>query len=316
MTKGIIYLIQPTVLVGSSKFKIGCSAKSNLERIKSYDKNSRYLCINECDEPYQLEKIIKSAFNNKFKLVSGQEYFEGDEFEMIKTFNENFFAYISQYYNNNKQSSKVDNNPVNNLVNNVVDDAVDNVVNDGDVVDDGDDVNNKQNKVYECKTCNLTYKNHSGMWKHNTKYHNVNKQNIIQIEQAKSITIKQPIESVKNCLICKKCKAIFNSNSTRWRHEKMCNHINPNQNIATLKCEIEEIKNILNKTVKNQDEKINKLDYIIQSKPIKNVEDVDIKININGKEYLVKKNNMFTNKLDGPKNNINKCESHNKEIEV
>jgi hypothetical protein len=86
MTKGIIYLIQPTVLVGTSKFKVGCSSKPNLERIKSYDKNSRYLCINECDKPYELEKQLLIAFNNKFKIVSGKEYFEGDELEMIKIF--------------------------------------------------------------------------------------------------------------------------------------------------------------------------------------------------------------------------------------
>lgn len=319
MTKGIIYLIQPTVLVGSTKFKVGCSGKSNLDRIKSYDKNSRYLCIHECTKPYELEKQIKAAFNDKFTLVSGQEYFEGDEFEIIKTFNEIFTAYINQHYNNNKPTSKVDSNPVNN---NIVDDSTNDTVNNeaDNIAVNGAQINTNNKNKFVCIPCNKEYKNHSGMWKHNVKYHNINNQNIIQIEQTKPIIIEQPvvktIEPFKNCLICKKCKAVFNSNSTRWRHEKICNKVDINENITNLKFEIEKIKNTLNNTVQSQDEKIKKLDNLIQTNPIKNVDDVDIKLNINGKEYLVEKNNMFTHKLDGPKSNINKSESYDKEIEV
>ena len=319
-------------MVGSSKFKVGCSGKSNLERIKSYDKNSRYLCIHECFEPYQLEKQIKTAFNNKFTLVSGQEYFEGDEFEIFKTFNEIFIAHVSQYYNN-KLNSKVDSNPVNNNVDNdATNDAVNNnIVNNeaGDNAVNDEAIDNAVNNVqintnnknkFVCIPCNKEYKNHSGIWKHNVKYHNINNQNIIQIEQTKPIIIEQPvvktIEPIKNCLICKKCKAVFNSNSTRWRHEKICNKVDINENITNLKFEIEKIKNTLNNTVQSQDKKIKKIDNLIQANPIKNVDVVDIKLNINGKEYLVEKNNIFTYKPNDSKSNITKCESHDKEIEV
>ena len=54
-------------------------------------------------------------------------------------------------------------------------------------------------------------------------------------------------------------------------------------------------------------------DYV---KQIDDVDNVDIKISINGKEYCVENNNTTTYKLDGPKSNKTKCASHDKEIEV
>ncbi len=298
MTKGIIYLIQPTVLVGSFKFKVGCSGKSNLDRIKSYDKNSRYLCIHECTKPYELEKQIKAAFNDKFTLVSGQEYFEGDEFEMIKTFIEIFTAYINQNYNNNKPTSKVISNPVNNnVVDDVTNDAVNNnIVNNeaddnaiNDVVNDnavnGAQINTNNKNKFVCKPCNKEYKTQSGLWKHNDTFH------------------KKPQTKITNGFECRKCHKQFNSQPTRWRHEEKCFEETADEKIVKLESEINKLKTQLTK---------------ISDKPnvIKKVEDIDIKLNINGKEYLVEKNNMFTHKLDGPKSNINKFESHDKEIEV
>lgn len=87
MNKGIIYLIQPCELVGTNRYKIGCSKKPVLERcVFGYKKGSRYLCIMECIEPLKLENILKERFNIKFKLIAGKEYFEGDEKEMIREF--------------------------------------------------------------------------------------------------------------------------------------------------------------------------------------------------------------------------------------
>lgn len=85
---GIIYLIQPAELVGTQRFKIGCSSKNTLDRIKSYRKGTRYLYICECENPFKLEKIIKESFNNKFILIAGREFFEGNEQEMCKLFSE------------------------------------------------------------------------------------------------------------------------------------------------------------------------------------------------------------------------------------
>lgn len=88
MTKsGIIYLIQPSELVGTDRYKIGCSSNRNLERCKNgYKNGSRYLCIMDCVDPFGLERKIINEFNNKFKLISGREYYKGNELDMIKIF--------------------------------------------------------------------------------------------------------------------------------------------------------------------------------------------------------------------------------------
>jgi hypothetical protein len=46
MTRGIIYLIQPAELVGTNRFKIGCSNNTNLIRCKTgYKKGSIYIYV-------------------------------------------------------------------------------------------------------------------------------------------------------------------------------------------------------------------------------------------------------------------------------
>lgn len=85
--KGIIYLIQPAELVGTERYKIGCSSKTSLERCQNgYKKGSRFLNIMECNDPFGLEKKIKDAFGRRFRLVAGKEYFEGDEEEIKREF--------------------------------------------------------------------------------------------------------------------------------------------------------------------------------------------------------------------------------------
>jgi hypothetical protein len=66
-SKGIIYLIQPVELLNSNKFKIGCTRTPTLERCyKGYKRGSRYICIMECDNPFELEKKVKEIFIDKF----------------------------------------------------------------------------------------------------------------------------------------------------------------------------------------------------------------------------------------------------------
>jgi hypothetical protein len=85
--KGIIYLIQPAELVGTERYKIGCSSKTSLERCQNgYKKGSRFLNIMECSDPFGLEKRLKDTFGRRFRLVAGKEYFEGDEEEIKREF--------------------------------------------------------------------------------------------------------------------------------------------------------------------------------------------------------------------------------------
>ena len=94
---GIIYFIQPATLVGSipSRYKIGMSSKNNLKRCNSYGDGSRFICIMESNNPNFVENKLKEEFNKKFKLCAGNEYFEGNETEMLYSFLE-----IMNKYNN------------------------------------------------------------------------------------------------------------------------------------------------------------------------------------------------------------------------
>lgn len=100
MLKGIIYFIQPAELVGTDRYKIGCSKSPDLKRCnEGYRKGSRYICIMECNNPFVLEKKIKDEFNKLFKLVAGTEYFIGDETMMKQT-----FLKIIEKYDNSSES--------------------------------------------------------------------------------------------------------------------------------------------------------------------------------------------------------------------
>jgi hypothetical protein len=116
MKKGIVYLIQPAELIGTNRFKIGCSEDPSLKRIKSYLKGTTYKSINECNNPFVLEEKIKKEFNKKFKLFAGKEYFEGSEKEMIKLF---LYILLTHNYEDNNidlknsiLNSKMDNSDI------------------------------------------------------------------------------------------------------------------------------------------------------------------------------------------------------------
>lgn len=83
---GIIYFIQPCELVTTNRYKIGMSSKNDLSRIKSYKSGSRYICIMECVNYLEIERLIIIEFRKKFKQIAGNEYFEGDERVMLELF--------------------------------------------------------------------------------------------------------------------------------------------------------------------------------------------------------------------------------------
>ena len=103
--KGLLYLIQPAELVGTQRYKIGYSKNNDITKFrKEYKKGSRFLDIYEYDRSPLLVREIRNNFNNKFKLVAGRTYYEGNENEIKKNFN----AIISDYsYNNNINSTNL-----------------------------------------------------------------------------------------------------------------------------------------------------------------------------------------------------------------
>jgi hypothetical protein len=89
--RGSVYLVQPAELVGCTptRFKIGCSRFDDLKRIlDGYRIGTRTLLVRESINPFVLEDEIKKRFNAKFKLIAGNEFFEGNENDMIKEFND------------------------------------------------------------------------------------------------------------------------------------------------------------------------------------------------------------------------------------
>lgn len=88
---GQVYLIQPTTLIGTKRYKIGRSAKSNLSRLKCYGKGTRCMRVYECNNPKTVEKQLIKNFRKKFNLIDDtNEYFEGNEGEMIILFDKIF----------------------------------------------------------------------------------------------------------------------------------------------------------------------------------------------------------------------------------
>ena len=101
--KGLLYLIQPAELVGTQRYKIGYSKNNDITKFrKDYKKGSRFLDIYEYERAPLLVREIRNNFNNKFKLVAGRTYYEGNETDIKKNFN----AIISNYNNANNINSQ------------------------------------------------------------------------------------------------------------------------------------------------------------------------------------------------------------------
>lgn len=87
MNKDTIYLIQPAELIGTNRYKIGHLKSQNLTKNPSFNKKGiRILCLLECDRVNILENKIRIHFNSMFKLVAGNNCFEGNEKEIIMEF--------------------------------------------------------------------------------------------------------------------------------------------------------------------------------------------------------------------------------------
>jgi len=75
---GMVYLIQPDIYYGTNCYKVGMSSKENIDRIKSYKKDTRILCVYNCKNPHKMEKNIINRFTDCFDIVKGREYFYCD----------------------------------------------------------------------------------------------------------------------------------------------------------------------------------------------------------------------------------------------
>jgi hypothetical protein len=186
MEKGIIYLIQPSELIGTSVFKIGYSGKTSLERCyNGYKKGSRYLCINECVNPTILENKIKKDFNNKFKLIAGKEYFEGDE-ENIKL----LFRKLVEEHEKELQINKEEIN----------DKLINKILNNNDI-----ELNIQDDKL-KCNYCNKVFSSSQSRSNHYNIKH-------------KEEHILHKTDTKNKCV---KCNKELSCKQSKYRHEKKC----------------------------------------------------------------------------------------------
>jgi hypothetical protein len=140
----IVYLIQPYELLGTNIYKIGCSIKQGIKRItQGYTKGTKILHVEKCLNPSELEKIIIKSFRLKFKLVTGNEYFEGTEEEIKKE----FYRVINNY-----------NISINKSIDKPIDKTIDQII-------------NESNISYNCKYCNKKYTSCSSRSNHIRIYH-------------------------------------------------------------------------------------------------------------------------------------------------
>ena len=117
-------MIQPAELAESNNYKIGCSRNTSLSRIlNGYKKGSRYISINECINPFILEKQLIKIFRENFKLIAGNEFFKGDEMTMLEIFMKTVTNYNKSNYEKMKDvicntiKENIENKP-NDLLNN------------------------------------------------------------------------------------------------------------------------------------------------------------------------------------------------------
>ena len=220
-TEGIVYFIQPTELINTNKYKIGMSRKNDLSRLKSYHKGTRFISIMSCNNPLLLEGLIKNKFQNKYKLIAGNEYFEGDEKNMLNDF--------LQIIDENKNLKELENKEI--IFNNL-----------------DKEIKNKKNLF--CKICNKNYASLSSISNHNRIFHSNNN---LKIQPE----LKPEIKIEKNVYSCRKCKKIFTQKQNRWRHEQKCDlniKLDENKEVKDKHIELEkqlsELRDMIHKSLK------------------------------------------------------------------
>lgn len=72
-------------------YKIG-KTKDIIQRFKNYPKGSKLLCLSMCNDHHKSETNLKNVFKQNFihRQDIGQEYFEGDLYDVIDTFHKHY----------------------------------------------------------------------------------------------------------------------------------------------------------------------------------------------------------------------------------
>jgi hypothetical protein len=83
MNEGLIYLIQPTELIGTGRYKIGYSRFPSIKRLKSgYAVDTIIYLAAACPNAKDVETVLLRKFRLEFERVGQGEYFKGDVYKM------------------------------------------------------------------------------------------------------------------------------------------------------------------------------------------------------------------------------------------
>jgi len=76
---GIVYLIQPGNLLGTDRYKVGCSKSQTFRRCNGYGIETKIVLVLKVDDPYKAETFILRELCKKYKPYYGNEWFAGNE---------------------------------------------------------------------------------------------------------------------------------------------------------------------------------------------------------------------------------------------
>jgi hypothetical protein len=111
----------------------------------------------------------------------------------------------------------------------------------------------KKNGTYQCISCKKFYKSYKSLWNHNRKFHNND-----VVECGSNVAVGKNTNEVEiKKFYCKFCEKIFNHNSNRCKHQKICKYQN-----KIIESNVQNINNITtqninNGTINNNNQNIN-----------------------------------------------------------
>ncbi len=79
---GYIYLIQPVLLLDTTKYKFGCSTLKDNSRLKHYGKDATLHFKYECRNPFKIEKYILEKLSENYEKIQ-HEYFDINDVEVV-----------------------------------------------------------------------------------------------------------------------------------------------------------------------------------------------------------------------------------------
>ena len=210
-----VYLLQPPILKGTDRYKIGLSNNNSNERISSYGASVDLFCKIYCSNPKKVELVLKKEFANNFKLIHGNEWFEGNINHMINLFNE----IVNQHkcVQPNKKNITNTNNDLKNNIRNKLISHFDNP------------------KSYICLRCKYSSDLKANLEKHlnRKKLCKLRKFDVSIVDIKLFNNIQKPLfNNKKNINICQYCYKEFSCKQSKSRHE---NHYCKKKNIVVQK---------------------------------------------------------------------------------